>query len=145
MAYTDSKVEAISPGVDSSTKTAIDIAATGTAICRVNHACDLYEVGALIITAPTAESTLTITRNVAPGVTDGASAVAIITIPNGTAIGKIVHKPCHILTVSAPVKLNAGDELKFVMSGTTIVWRPWHEAYPRPEVKANNSDFVLSA
>jgi hypothetical protein len=45
------------------------------------------------------------------------------------------------------VKLNAGDELKFVFAnnGGGVYWKPWFEAYPRPEIKANNSDFIQSA
>jgi hypothetical protein len=141
MAYTDSKILAITEGV-------VDIAATGTALCRVNQACDLFAVGALIITAPGALSTLVITRNVAPGVTEGATVVATVVVPDATAIGKIVYKEGVNPKITAnqlPVKLNAGDELKFVMTGTTLTWRPWFEAYPRPEIKANNSDFLASA
>jgi hypothetical protein len=76
-----------------------------------------------------------------------ATAVAIVTIPTLTVAGKIVWKDCHILTVKAPVKLNAGDELVFTMSsgGGSFKWRPWFEAYPRRETKANNSKFEQSA
>ena len=143
MPYTESKIQAIGDGRLSGTTA--DFAATQVALCRVNQPCDLFSVGALILIAPTAESILTVTRRVLPGSDTGATAVAIITIPSLTAIGKIVYKECHILTVKLPVKLNAGDELVFTMAGTTLTWRPWFEAYPRPEVKANNSDFLLSA
>jgi len=132
--------------VDSSTKTPIDIAAGGTALMRVLHPCDLYAVGALICITPTSTAaTFTVTRNVAPGVTAGATAVATLTVPVTAVVGNIIWKKCHILTVVAPVKLNAGDELVFVNTGTTLTWRPWVEAYPRPEIQANNPDFILSA
>lgn len=146
MAYTDSKVLAINPGVDSSTKAVVDIAAAGSALMRVNHPCDLYAVGALILTTPTSTAaSLTVTRRILPGSDTEATAVATITIPTTAVIGNIIWKKCHILTVVAPVKLNAGDELLFVMSGTTLTWTPWVEAYPRPEIPANNADFILSA
>ena len=146
MAYTDSPVLAISPGVDNAGNG--DFSASGTVVCRVNQACDLYAVGALITVAlDTNLAGLTVTRNVIPGSTVGATAVAILVIPTLTAAGKIVWKNCHILTVVAPVKLNAGDELKFVWDsgGGSVKWRPWFEAYPRTEVKENNSDFIPSA
>jgi hypothetical protein len=151
MAYTDSKIQAIGDGRLSGTTG--DFAATAAALCRVNQPCDLFAVGVLILIAPTAESTLTITRRVIPG-TDGSGAtaatpVAVITIPSLTVIGRIVWKACHStvagVVVIAPVKLNAGDELLFSMAGTTLTWKPWFEAYPRPEVKENNSNFLKSA
>lgn len=140
MPYTDSIVLAITEGE-------VDLAATGTALCRVNQACDLFSVGALILTAPTVESVLTVTRRIIPGSDAAPTVVATVTIPASTAIGKIVYKVAVNPKITAnqlPVKLNAGDELKFVMAGTTLTWRPWFEAYPRSEVKANNSDFLAS-
>jgi len=150
MPYTESKIQAIAEGVDSSTKAVVDIAATGTALLRVSHPCDLFAVGALILITPTSTAAaLTVTRRKIPG-SDGsgataATAVATITIPTTAVVGNIVWKKCHISTVVLPVKLEAGDELVFVMAGTTLTWRPWVEAYPRSEIPANNSDFILSA
>ena len=145
MPYTESKILAITEGE-------VDLAATGTALCRVNQACDLFSVGALILIAPTAASTLTVTRRTLPG-SDGSGAtaatvVATVVSPDATAVGKIVYKEGVNPKITAnqlPVKLNAGDELKFVMAGTTLTWRPWFEAYPRAETKENNSDFLKSA
>src|SRR4030042_790880 len=130
MPYTESKIQAIAEGVDSSTKAVVDIAATGTALCRVNHPCDLFAVGALILITPTSTAAaLTVTRRRIPG-SDGSGAtaatpVATITIPTTAVVKDIVWKECHISTVKAPVKLNAGEELVFVMAGTTLTWRPW--------------------
>ena len=147
MPYTESKIQAIAEGVDSSTKAVVDIAATGTALLRVNHPCDLFAVGALILITPTSTAAaLTVTKRAIPGTdTPTPTAVATITIPTTAVVGNIVWKKCHILTVVLPVKLEAGDELVFVMAGTTLTWRPWVEAYPRSEIPANNSDFILSA
>lgn len=151
MPYTESKIQAIAEGVDSSTKAVVDIAASGTALLRVNHPCDLFAVGALILITPTSTAaTLTVTKRAIPGSdTPTPTAVAVITIPTTAVVKNIVWKKCHStvagVVVIAPVKLDAGDELVFVMSGTTLTWRPWVEAYPRAEIQANNSDFILSA
>ncbi len=149
MAYTDSKALCISEGVADSATTGF--AASGTAVCRVNQSCDLYAVGAIIrVTLTVNAASIVVTRRVL-GYSDAApTVVATITIPTLTAAGKIVYiEGVNPQTASnlLPVKLNAGDELKFVCDagGGVIYWVPWFEAYPRPEVKANNSDFLLSA
>ena len=141
MAYTDSIVLAINDGLtDGGT---VDFAKNKTILCRVNQPCDLYAVGALITVALTSEAaTLVVTRRLLPGDDTGATAVASVIVPTLTAAGKIVWK-----APTAPIKLNAGDELKFVWpnTGGGVYWKPWFEAYPRPETKENNSDFIQSA
>jgi hypothetical protein len=97
----------------------------------------------LIRVALTSEAaTLTVTRRLLPQDDTDATAVATLTIPAATVAGKIVWK-----APTSPVKLNAGDELKFVWANTggDVYWKPWFEAYPRPETKDNNTDFILSA
>ena len=141
MGYTESKVRAITEGVDSAGT--LDLVRNKVALCRVMHPCDLYAVGALILTALTSEAaTLVVTRRVLPGSGVGVTAVVSVIVPTLTGIGKIVWK-----APTAPVKLNAGDELVFTWPdlGGAVTWRPWFEAYPRPETKGNNSDFIESA
>jgi hypothetical protein len=141
MSYTDSKVLCISEGIaDGAT---IGFARNTTIVCRVNQPCDLYAVGAQIrVALDTAAATLTVTRRVTPYSDTDATAVAVITIPTLTPAGKIVWK-----APTAPIKLNAGDELKFVFgdTGGGVYWNPWFEAFPRPETKENNADFLQSA
>lgn len=141
MSYTDSKVLAIREGEEDAAT--LGFPKNKTVVCEVMHPCDLYAVGALLrVASDTNDATLVVTRRPTPYSDTGASAVASLTIPTGTVAGKIVWK-----APSAPIKLNAGDELKFVFSnhGGSVYWKPWFEAYPRPEVKANNTDFVQSA
>jgi hypothetical protein len=153
MGYTESKVMAISEGGKNGTPA--DWGASEAPLLRVNQPCDLFAVGALITTVlDTNLSTITVTRRTLPG-SDGsgvtaATVVATIIVPHLTAVGKIVYMaPLAAKTVAnqLPVKLNAGDELQFSASagGGSFKFRPWIEAYPRPETKANNSDFLLSA
>jgi hypothetical protein len=141
MAYTDSKVLAIGEGETSGAT--LGFAASATVVCLVRHPCDLYAVGALVrIVMDTNAASIVVTRRVIPNSDEGATVVATITLPTLTAAGKIVWK-----APAAPIKLNAGDELKFVADagGGSYYWKPWFEAYPRPETKGNNSDFLLSA
>jgi len=108
----------------------------------VNHPATLYAVGVLITVATDTDAAkCTVTRRVTPGSDTNATAVDVIHIPTGTAAGKIVY-----IQLATPVSLNAGDQLKFVFSnnGGSGYWRPWIEAVPREESKANNSDFVAS-
>ena len=108
----------------------------------VNHPATLYAVGVLITVATTTSAaTCTVTRRVTPGSDTNATTVDVIHIPNGTAAGKIVY-----IQLATPVSLNAGDQLRYVFSnhGGSGYWKPWFEAVPREESKANNSDFVAS-
>ena len=141
MAYTDSKVLAIREGEEDAAT--LGFVRNKTVVCEVMQPCDLYAVGALIRVALTSEAaTLVVTRRVTPYSDVDATAVASLTIPTLTVAGKIVWK-----APTAPVKLNAGDELKFVWADTggAVYWKPWFEAYPRPETKDNNTDFIKSA
>ena len=108
----------------------------------VNHPATLYAVGVLITVATTTSAaTCTVTRRVTPGSDTNATTVDVIHIPNGTAAGKIVY-----IQLATPVSLNAGDQLRYVFSnhGGSGYWKPWFEAVPREESKANNSDFQAS-
>lgn len=142
MAYTDSPILAIAEGETSGAT--LGFAASATAVLQVNQPCDLYEVGALVrVVMDTNAAAITVTRRITPNSDTGATAVATITLPTLTAAGKIVWKAA----TSGPIHLNAGDELKFVADsgGGSYYWKPWFRAYPRPETKANNSDFLESA
>jgi len=141
MPYTESKILCIREGEEDAAT--LGFPRNKTVVCEVMQPCDLYAVGALIRVALTSEAaTLTVTRRVTPYSDTDATAVATLTIPTLTAAGKIVWK-----APTAPVKLNAGDELKFVWANTggNVYWKPWFEAYPRPEIKGNNTDFIESA
>src|SRR5574343_302810 len=108
----------------------------------VNHPCTLYAVGVLITVATdTSAATCTVTRRVTTASGTNATTVDVIHIPIGTAAGKIVY-----IQLATPISLNAGDQLTFVFSnhGGSGYWKPWFEAVPREESKANNSDFVAS-
>jgi len=149
MAYTDSKVLCIGEG--EATAATLGFAASATVVCLVRHPCTLYSVGALVrIVMDTNAAAIVVTRRVIPNSDNGATVVATITLPTLTAAGKIVYKEgVNPQTVAnlLPVKLNAGDELKFVADagGGSYYWKPWFEAYPRPETKDNNTDFIKSA
>ena len=108
----------------------------------VNHPATLYAVGVLITVATTSDAaTCTVTRRVTTASDTNATTVDVIHIPSGTAAGKIVY-----IQLATPISLNAGDQLTYVFSnnGGSGYWKPWFEAVPREESKANNSDFVAS-
>lgn len=135
-----SVINCIDPAIGS--ELAIASAKDKTVYMLVNHPATLYAVGVLITTVTdTDAATCTVTRRVTAGSDTNATAVDVIHIPSGTAAGKIVY-----IQLATPVSLNAGDQLKFVFSnnGGSGQWRPWIEAVPREETKANNSDFVAS-
>lgn len=141
MGYTDSKVLAIREGEEDAAT--LGFPKNKTVVLEVMHPCDLYAVGVLVrVALDTDAAVCTVTRRITPYNDTGATAVAAVTIPTLTPAGKIVWK-----APTAPIKLNAGDELKFVFAnnGGGVYWKPWFEAYPRPEVKANNTDFIQSA
>lgn len=141
MAYsTESRVLAVMPGVNSASTG--DFAKNLTVLMRMMQPCDLNAVGVLVTTvSDTNDATITVTRRVTAGSDTNAVAVATLTLPTGTAAGKILYK------LITPQSCNAGDELKFVFSnnGGSVTWIPWIDATPRSETKANNSDFVASA
>lgn len=135
-----SVINCIDPAIGS--EEVIASAVNKTVYMLVNHPATLYAVGVLITTATdTDAATCTVTRRVTAGDDTNATAVDVIHIPSGTAAGKIVY-----IQLATPVSLNAGDQLKFVFSnhGGSGYWKPWIEAVPREETKANNSDFVAS-
>lgn len=151
MPYTDSIIQAVSEF--ETVGATRDLAFNASGVMRVNQCCDLYAVGVFLVVAPLIANALcTVTLNVAPGNAVGAVAVANVTVPFATAVlGQIYWQEPEVVA-GAPgslksMKLKAGQELVFTISGqnmTTMVWRPWVEAYPRPEVKANIAAFVQS-
>ena len=135
-----SVINCIDPAIGS--EEAIASVKNKTVYMLVNHPATLYAVGVLITTATdTDAATCTVTRRVTPGSDTNATSVDVIHIPSGTAAGKIVY-----IQLATPVSLNAGDQLKFEFSnhGGSGYWKPWIEAVPREESKANNSDFQAS-
>lgn len=137
---TQSVINAVDPAIGSTT--AIGSAVNTTVYMDVNHPATLYAVGVLItVVTDTNAATCTVTRRVTTGSDTNAVAVDVIYIPNETAAGKIVY-----IQLATPQQMNAGDQLKFVFSnhGGSGYWKPWIEAVPREETKANNSDFVAS-
>ena len=135
-----SVINCIDPAIGS--ELAIGSAKAKAVYMDVNHPATLYAVGVLIThVTDTNAATCTVTRRVTAGDDTSATAVDTIHIPSGTAAGKIVY-----IQLATPVSLNAGDQLKFVFSnnGGDGYWKPWIEAVPREETKANNSDFVAS-
>jgi hypothetical protein len=135
-----SVINCIDPAIGSTT--AIGSAKNTKVYMDVNHPATLYAVGVLITVATADDAaTCTVTRRVTTGSDTNATAVDVIHIPLGTAAGKIVY-----IQLATPVSLNAGDQLSFAFSnnGGNGYWKPWIEAVPREETKANNSDFVAS-
>ena len=135
-----SVINCIDPAIGS--ELAIGSAVNKTVYMLVNHPATLYAVGVLITVATNTDAaTCTVTRRVTPGSDTNATAVDVIHIPSGTAAGKIVY-----IQLATPISLNAGDQLSFAFSnhGGSGQWKPWIEAVPREESKANNSDFVAS-
>lgn len=141
MAYSNqSVINAVDPAIGSTT--AIGSAKNTTVYMDVNHPATLYAVGVLITVVTDSDAaTCTVTRRVTTGSDTNAVAVDVIYIPIATAAGKIVY-----IQLATPQNMNAGDQLKFVFSnhGGSGYWKPWIEAVPREETKANNSDFVAS-
>lgn len=101
----------------------------------------LLRVGWLVTTIMDASVVVTITKRVLPGDDTGAVAVTTLTLPDTTAVGKVVYKDI------TPIDLDPGDELKFAMAntGTSSAGICYAEVIPRPEVPANLTDMTLSA
>lgn len=89
-------------------------------------------------TAPT----VVFTKRPTPGSATGASAVATITVPDGTAVGKCVYADCD-------VEFAPGDALHIAwtigITGPTGQGFPGFRAEPLPDNVANASDFSESA
>ena len=137
---TQSVINAIDPAIGS--EEVIASAVNKTVYMLVNHPATLYAVGVMITTVTDSNAaTCTVTRRVTTGSDTNAVAVDVIHIPNTSAAGKIIY-----IQLATPQQMNAGDQLKFVFSnhGGSGYWKPWIEAVPREETKANNSDFVAS-
>lgn len=149
MPYTDSLIDCI--GISETDGATLGYAKNVTAVCLVKQPCDLYAVGVLIRVVTDSDiATCTVTSRVIPASDAGALAVATLTIPVGTAAGAIIWQEPEVVT-GAPgalksLKLMPGYELKFVFSnnGGAVYWKPWFEAYPRPEVKQNMANFAQS-
>lgn len=92
----------------------------------------------------TTAPTVVFTKRPTPLSATGESAVGTLTIPSGTAIGKIVYK-----NLSAPVTFAVGDSME--LSHTVGVGTPtgmgcyFFVCDEDPEVAGNNSDMIASA
>lgn len=109
--------------------------------CVVRHAkfTVLQEAAAGTTTAPT----VVLTKFINPGAGSTSTAVATITIPTGTAIGKVIYKD------SLAVTFNVGDVMEIkhtvgVGSPTGMGNVDWYCEYD-PENFANNSDLSASS
>lgn len=127
----------------------IDIGAAsgdhGELICF--RACTVRRVG-FVLTSEAASGTTTaptviFTKRPTPLSATGESVSATLTVPTGTAVGKVVYKDI------TPVNFTPGDSLE--LSWTVGVGTPtgigmWFvEAMDNPEVPANVSDMIASA
>lgn len=92
----------------------------------------------------TTAPTVIFTKYVTPLSSSGSSAIGTLTIPTGTAIGKVVYKD-----LSSPVLMTPGDAIHIswtVGVGTPTGIGMWFiEVEDDPEVAANQSDMVASA
>jgi len=110
-------------------------------IITIFEPCRLMRLGWLVNVILDAELTVTITKRILPGDDTGAVAVTTLTLPNTTAVGKLVYKDI------TPIDLDPGDQLKFALedAGTSSAGYCYAVIIPRPEVPANLSDMVASA
>lgn len=87
--------------------------------------------------------TVVFTKRITPGSASGGSAMGTLTIPTGTAIGKVVYKNI------TPVKFVIGDCIHLAWTVGTGTPTGMGEADVfadlDPEVPANNSDMIASA
>jgi hypothetical protein len=127
---------------------AIDIgAASGTHgefVCV--KACDVtslrFSVATEAVSGTTTAPTVVFAKRVTPGTDTGGSAVGTLTIPSGTAIGRVVLKDI------TPVNFQVGDVM--LISWTIGVGTPTGEGIPSwicqddPEISGNNSDIIVS-
>jgi hypothetical protein len=128
---------------------AIDIgAASGThgeIYCK--KPCKVKRVGFLLneelAGGTSAAPTVVFRKRPTPLSSSGDSAVATLTVPDATAVGKVVYKDF------SPVAFAVGDAINItwtVGTGTpTGIGRWFLEADDDPETPANNSDMVASA
>lgn len=88
--------------------------------------------------------TVVVTKRVTPLSSSGAVSVATITVPTGTAIGKIVRKK-----VTTPVRFAPGESMHIawvIGTGTPTGIGTFSALFEEsPETLANNSDMVESA
>jgi|SRR3990172_9658687 len=101
--------------------------------------CTITRVAAYVDVIVDADMTITITKEAIVGGTS--TAVTTLTLPNTTAVGKVVYKDI------TPVDLAPGNVLKYVVSntGTATAMILTATGIPRAEVPANLSNMVASA
>lgn len=99
-------------------------------------------IRALVTLAPTATAAVVaLDRAPTPGSGTGRTELGQITIPIGTAVGKVVYKDL------APVDVDMGDSLVFELLGASTAGAAILTALtiPRAESSANQADAVKSA
>jgi hypothetical protein len=101
--------------------------------------CTVYRVQAYVDVIADADITITITREAILGGTS--TAITTLTVPNTTAVGKVVYKDI------TPVDLSPGQVLKYVVSnsGTSTALILSAVVIPRAEMAANLGNMVASA
>lgn len=120
-------------------------ASNGEFIC--NKACKMkrlqFVVSETAVVGTTTAPTVVFSRRPTPGSATGAVVVGTLTIPNGTALGKVLYKDV------SPVSFAVGDAIE--IAWTIAVGSPAGAGQAsfvceeNPEVPANNADMVLSA
>lgn len=115
----------------------------------VTKPCSVSELRFIVTTAIAADTTapvIKIKRRPTPGSDTGATDIASITIPNGTAAGKVMVKRV------APFQLNTGDSLCFqhvtqAVDGTSAAGAGFYDVVIETDEEAdgNQSDLIVSA
>jgi len=110
-------------------------------VIKIFEPCRLMRVGWSVKVIVDALIVVTITKRIITGSDASAVAVTTLTLPDTTAVGKLIYKDI------TPIDLDPGDELKFAMAdtGTSSAGICYAVVIPRPEVPANLSDMVASA
>jgi hypothetical protein len=117
------------------------VAPSGTADIEILEGCTLVRLGALLTVTADAESVTTVTQRILPGSAVGVIACDTITVPDTTAVGKIVYVDV------TPQALHAGDELHFAVAagGTNTRLEFFAVVVPNEESVGNEADMIASA
>lgn len=114
----------------------------------VSKRCTIKRISFYVTAAVVATTTapvLTFRRRLAYAVSGGQSTIGTLTIPDTTAVGKVLYKDV------TPITLNVGDTICLdhtqIAVGGTIAGKGIYgfELDPSPEYKSNETDMVASA
>ncbi len=110
-------------------------------IADVLDPCTIVRIGVLVTVIADAVMTITVTRRILTGSDTNEVALGTLTVPNTTAVGKVVYKDI------TPQDANVGDQIEWAISndGTSTAFQSFAVAIPRAEVPANQSDMIASA